>query len=84
MKKKINLILILIFLCTMTSSCKIQHEAVVIKSKNTFNDLKQKTHIENTKIYDNVVDLSEGPRLNYDRYLGPKQLNFDFKIIAPY
>ena len=31
-----------------------------------------------------VVDLSEGPKLNYDAKFGPKNLDFDFKIINPY
>jgi hypothetical protein len=32
----------------------------------------------------NVVDLSEGPRQNYDANFGPKSLNFDIKIVDPY
>lgn len=31
-----------------------------------------------------VVDLSEGPKLRYDAKFGPKDLNFDIKIINPY
>ena len=31
-----------------------------------------------------MIDLSEGPKLRYDAKLGPKDLNFDFKIINPY
>ncbi len=31
-----------------------------------------------------TVDLSEGPKLKYDAYFGPKALNFDFKIEDPY
>ena len=31
-----------------------------------------------------VIDLSEGPKLNYDARLGPRDLNFDFKIENPY
>jgi hypothetical protein len=32
----------------------------------------------------NTVDLSEGPKLKYDANLGPKNLNFDIKIVDPY
>ena len=30
------------------------------------------------------VDLSEGPKLKYNINLGPRDLNFDFKIEDPY
>lgn len=31
-----------------------------------------------------TIDLSEGPKLKYDAKFGPKDLNFDIKIINPY
>ncbi|MBR1775829.1 hypothetical protein IJ750_01980 [bacterium] len=31
-----------------------------------------------------TIDLSEGPRQNYDRNLGPQNINFDIKIVDPY
>lgn len=31
-----------------------------------------------------TIDLSEGPKLRYDAKFGPKDLNFDIKIINPY
>lgn len=31
-----------------------------------------------------TVDLSEGPKLRYNAKFGPKDLNFDFKIVNPY
>ena len=31
-----------------------------------------------------MIDLSEGPKLRYNANFGPKDLNFDFKIINPY
>ena len=31
-----------------------------------------------------TIDLSEGPKLRYDRSFGPQELNFDIKIINPY
>ena len=30
------------------------------------------------------IDLSEGPKLKYEAKFGPKDLNFDFKIVNPY
>lgn len=31
-----------------------------------------------------TIDLSEGPKLRYNANFGPKDLNFDLKIINPY
>ena len=31
-----------------------------------------------------TIDLSEGPKLKYNANFGPKDLNFDIKIINPY
>ena len=31
-----------------------------------------------------TIDLSEGPKLRYNANFGPKDLNFDIKIINPY
>lgn len=30
------------------------------------------------------IDLSEGPKLKYDANLGPKDVNFDVKVVNPY
>ena len=31
-----------------------------------------------------TIDLSEGPKLRYDAKFGPKDMNFDVKIVNPY
>ena len=31
-----------------------------------------------------VIDLSEGPKLKYNASFGPRDLNFDIKIVNPY
>ena len=31
-----------------------------------------------------TIDLSEGPKLKYNANFGPKDLNFDIKIVNPY
>ena len=43
-------------------------------------------YFENTeqKPQGGMIDLSEGPKLRYDAKFGPRDLNFDFKIINPY
>ena len=36
------------------------------------------------KVQGGMIDLSEGPKLNYNAKFGPKDLNFDIKIVNPY
>lgn len=31
-----------------------------------------------------AIDLSEGPKLRYDAKFGPKDMNFDVKVVNPY
>jgi len=31
-----------------------------------------------------MIDLSEGPKTKYNAIFGPKDLNFDIKIVNPY
>ena len=38
----------------------------------------------NNKPSGGVIDLSEGPKLRYNANFGPRDLNFDIKIINPY
>ena len=39
---------------------------------------------EESKPAGGMIDLSEGPKLRYNANFGPKDLNFDIKIINPY
>ena len=39
---------------------------------------------ERTKQQGGMIDLSEGPKLRYDAKFGPRELNFDIKIVNPY
>ena len=39
---------------------------------------------EESKSAGGTIDLSEGPKLRYNATFGPKDLNFDFKIVNPY
>lgn len=39
---------------------------------------------EENKPIGGMIDLSEGPKLRYNANFGPKDLNFDIKIINPY
>ena len=51
------------------------------------NDIAERNRFyfeEENKAIGGMIDLSEGPKLRYDSKFGPKDLNFDFKIINPY
>lgn len=81
MKKICIITLLLLFFVTIfASACNKAPKASMIQAKRRF---AQYTYIQNTK-HQGVVDLSEGPKLNYDRDLGPQKLNFDIKIVDPY
>ena len=82
MKKLYALILLLALITINTTACSHQTKpkANLIQSKRRFAE-----YIEpQTQKDPGTIDLSEGPRLNYDRNLGPKSLNFDIKIVDPY
>ena len=37
-----------------------------------------------SKMPTSIIDLSEGPRIQYDAHLGPHELDFDVRIKNPY
>ena len=82
MKKFCTLILCVSLIALLTSACNNnqQQQNSMVKTKRRF-----AKYIEPQKtVQEGVVDLSEGPKLNYDASFGPKALNFDFKIEDPY
>lgn len=82
MKKFCTLILILSFCTVFTSGCSDKPKKKnMIQSKRRFENYVKS---ENSSQNSHFVDLSEGPRQNYDATLGPKNLDFDIKIVDPY
>ena len=80
MDKICCLILCSSLLAICVSACTIKQEAPMIKSQRRLGKYIQP--IENKG--GSVVDLSEGPKLKYDAHFGPKNPDFDFKIVNPY
>lgn len=67
-------------LSVCVSACDIQPNNSMVKSQRRFaNYLEPQKENQG-----GFVDLSEGPRLKYNANFGPKNPNFDFKIINPY
>ena len=80
MKKVCSFIILLSFLSVLVSGCKIEtQKSNLIQSKRRFAQ-----YIEPQSTNSSVIDLSEGPKQNYDGYLGPQKLDFDIKIVDPY
>ena len=81
MKKVCSFIILLSFLSVLVSGCKINTQKTdLIQSKRRFAQYMEPQTTNNGS----VIDLSEGPKQNYDGYLGPQKLDFDIKIIDPY
>lgn len=82
MKKTIIFLIIfsLISVCTTACSGQRKPKPNMIQSKRRFAE-----YIEPQQKKDpNTIDLSEGPRQNYNVNFGPKNLDFDIKIVNPY
>ena len=82
MRKVLSLVLLFAFCGVLTSACtnNAKPKQNLIQSKRRFAE-----YVEPQQQRDpNRVDLSEGPKLRYDANLGPKNLNFDIKIVDPY
>ena len=80
MKKVCSIIMLLSFICSMTTACtKQQVKKSMVQSKRRFAQ-----YVESQKQEKNVVDLSEGPKLRYEANFGPNSPNFEIKIVDPY
>ena len=79
MKKYCFLVLSLFILSVLLTACaKVPNSTIKYERKlGKYFDTEKKSE-------GGFVDLSEGPKLKYNINLGPKDLNFDFKIEDPY
>ena len=82
MKKYSVLIVCLLISTLLLSACNIQSQSP-IKYKRRIEKYLPSSNSSSTS-QTGMVDLSEGPRQNYDARFGPKDLNFDIKIVNPY
>ena len=82
MKKLCIFILMISTAVFMTSACTKQTtKSSMVQAKRRF---EKYVEPQKAPAQSNVIDLSEGPKLHYDANLGPRNLNFDFKIVDPY
>ena len=82
MKNLFVLFVISAFVLVNITACTNQKKvkANMIQAKRRFAEYVE----PQTQKTSGTIDLSEGPKLDYDRKFGPKNLNFDIKIIDPY
>jgi len=77
MKKYGLLIVCLLLSSLLLSACDTKPKSPIKYER------KLGKYFENENI-GGVVDLSEGPKLRYNANFGPRDLNFDIKIVNPY
>ena len=80
MKKICTLLLLASFIIVGTSACTHKQKPNMVQSQRRF----EKYINEQNNGSGTVIDLSEGPKQNYDRNMGPQNINFDIKIVDPY
>ena len=79
--KKIGLLIVcLLVFSVLLSACNSTPNSPIKYERK----LGKYFEAEENKPSGGVIDLSEGPKLRYNANFGPKDLNFDFKIVNPY
>lgn len=81
MKKYSLLIVCLLLSSFLLSACNTTPNSPIKYERKFGKYFESETE---TKSNGDMVDLSEGPKMKYDAKFGPKDLNFDIKIINPY
>ena len=82
MQKILVFVLILSLTSILSTACSKQHKPKpnMIQAQRRF-----AKYVEyQGQSAPNTIDLSEGPRQNYDRNFEPRNLEFDIKVVDPY
>ena len=81
MKKTIIFLIIFSMVSVFTTACTNQH-----KQKTNMVQAQRRfaKYLDSEQKNPNAIDLSEGPKQNYNANFGPKSLEFDIKIVDPY
>lgn len=81
MKKICVFLLLLSCVTVFTAGCSVNSKKQnMVQSKRRFAEYVE----PQGEIKKGVIDLSEGPKQNYNAQLGPQNINFDIKIVDPY
>ena len=74
----------LLIVCLLVSSILLSACDTMPKSPIKYERKLGKYFEEDNQRIGGFIDLSEGPKLKYNAKFGPKDLNFDIKIVNPY
>ena len=80
MKKILIFLIMFSMISACTTACTNKQKPNMIQSKRRFAEYLEPQQQKDP----NTIDLSEGPRQNYNAKFGPKNLDFDIKIVNPY
>lgn len=86
MKKVGLVILCFIFLCSAMclTACKKRPKQQTIKYQRKLEKYLPAENTSQKKSTGSSIDLSEGPKLKYEANFGPREVNFDVKVVNPY
>lgn len=79
MKKFCLIVVCFIVAAVLLSACEMNNGSSTIKYKR-----KLEKYFPSEEHQAGTIDLSEGPKLRYNADFGPRDLNFDIKIVNPY
>ena len=82
MKKALTFLIMISLACLCTTACSKQKKPKqnLIKAERRFAKYLDGEQQKNP----GAIDLSEGPKQNYNANFGPKSPEFDIKIVDPY
>ena len=85
MKKTIFVLFCFVLANVFLTGCAVKSNTQTIKyHRKLQNYLPSSVPSTTNQKPTGVIDLSEGPKTQYDKHLGPGELNFDIKIKNPY
>lgn len=82
MKKYCPLVICLLASSILLSACTTVPESPIKYQRKLEKYLQPAS--DEQRAQGGTIDLSEGPKLNYNSKFGPRELSFDIKIIDPY
>lgn len=82
MKKALTILIMFSLVCLCTTACSKQKKPKqsMVRAERRFAKYLDGEQQKNP----NAIDLSEGPKQNYNANFGPQNLEFDIKIVDPY
>ena len=84
MKKIFILIFCAILICTILTACAPPQQKNLLNYQRKYSNYNNNQKGTENTYNSRIIDLSEGPKLNYDKAIGPRDLNFDVTVKTRY